>query len=74
MRLCLIVVGGLVAVIVLALAGMIVFGTAAAPARLDSLGEPFRHVDFGDLPAARDQPSDVRCLEEQVRIGVAGVC
>ncbi len=56
MRMLLIIVAGVVATIVAALAGMIVFGTAATPERLDSLGEPFRHVDFSDLPAPDKLP------------------
>lgn len=32
------------------LAGMIAFGTASPPAYMASVGEPFKHVDFSDLP------------------------
>ena len=31
-------------------AGMVVFGTKAAPPALNSISEPFRRVDFSDLP------------------------
>ena len=40
----------LVAIVVAALAGMIAFGTAAAPAPLASISAPFKKVDFRDLP------------------------
>jgi non-heme chloroperoxidase len=48
----LIVVCGLAAGVVAALAGMIAFGTSAAPKPLASIGNPFKTVDFSDLPAA----------------------
>ena len=51
---------GAVAVLAIAVvAGMIAFGTSDPPPYLASIAEPFRHVDFSDLPpeqttAARD--------------------
>jgi alpha-beta hydrolase superfamily lysophospholipase len=45
--------GGLVVVIVAAVGGMIAFGTVKPPPVLTSLGEPFRKVDFSDLPAVQ---------------------
>jgi non-heme chloroperoxidase len=51
------VVCGVLAAMVAALAGMLAFGTSGAPAALTSLGEPFRHVDFSDLPAPEKIPS-----------------
>src|SRR5258707_8478769 len=36
---------------VMALAGMIAFGTAKAPQRAQSVTDPFRGVDYSDLPA-----------------------
>jgi alpha-beta hydrolase superfamily lysophospholipase len=47
----LIVVCGLAAGVVAALAGMIAFGTSTPPKPLASIGDPFKTVDFGDLPA-----------------------
>ena len=57
MRMFLIVVGGLLAVIVLALAGMIVFGTDKPTAPLASIGTAFEHVDFSDLPPIEQIPA-----------------
>lgn len=42
--------------------GMIIFGTAERPKAMDSISDPFKQVDFSDLPArkrfpARDQTS-----------------
>ncbi len=39
------------------LAGMIVFGTKAAPPPLTSISAPFLHVDFSDLPPIRTTPA-----------------
>jgi non-heme chloroperoxidase len=39
-----------VALVIAALAGMIVFGTAAPPPHLASISAPFQKVDFSDLP------------------------
>jgi non-heme chloroperoxidase len=47
----LIVVCGLAAGVIAALAGMIAFGTSAPPKPLASIGSPFKTVDFSDLPA-----------------------
>jgi non-heme chloroperoxidase len=47
----LIVVCGLAAGVVAALAGMIAFGTSDPPKPLASIGNPFKSVDFSDLPA-----------------------
>ncbi len=49
-KIIVIVVCVLLAAIVAALAGMIAFGTSEQPVLLASLGEPFRRVDFSDLP------------------------
>lgn len=49
-KIVVIVVCVLVTAIIAALAGMIAFGTGDPPALLASLGEPFRRVDFSDLP------------------------
>jgi hypothetical protein len=56
LRITLIVAGGLLLAVAAALAGMLAFGTAAAPVELASLGAPFRHVDFSDLPAVQKLP------------------
>jgi alpha-beta hydrolase superfamily lysophospholipase len=52
MQVFLIIVCGLAAGIVVAIAGMIAFGTSAPPKPLASIGDPFKTVDFSDLPAA----------------------
>ena len=52
MQVFLIIVCGLAAGAVVALAGMIAFGTSAPPKPLASIGDPFKTVDFSDLPAA----------------------
>lgn len=57
LRRFIIVVAGVLAAIVGVLAGMLAFGTSAAPQTLASLGEPFRHVDFSDLPAEQKIPA-----------------
>jgi pimeloyl-ACP methyl ester carboxylesterase len=44
------IVGGLVGLSVIALGGMIVFGTGKPPIPLASIGQPFESVDFSDLP------------------------
>ena len=49
-RIILFAAAGLVVVIVAALGGMLAFGTVKPPPVLSSLGEPFRKVDFSDLP------------------------
>lgn len=51
-------VGGLVAVLGASiLAGMIVFGTSDPPPPLASIAEPFRTVDFRDLPPIETTPA-----------------
>jgi non-heme chloroperoxidase len=40
-----------------ALAGMIAFGTGAPPKPLASIGDPFKTVDFGALPALEQTPA-----------------
>jgi non-heme chloroperoxidase len=50
LKIFVIVVCALAVAIAAALAGMLAFGTSAPPEELKSLGAPFRHVDFGDLP------------------------
>jgi alpha-beta hydrolase superfamily lysophospholipase len=53
--------GGILGVLVLAavatLAAMIVFGTAEPPPALASIGEPFRKVDYSDLPPLQEAPA-----------------
>jgi pimeloyl-ACP methyl ester carboxylesterase len=44
------IVAGMIAVAVLGLAGLLIFGTAAPPAELASVSEPMRHIDFSDMP------------------------
>ena len=56
-KIVVIVVCVLVAAIVAALAGMLAFGTSDPPAELASLGAPFRHVDFSDLPPVETIPA-----------------
>jgi non-heme chloroperoxidase len=53
----LIVVCGLAAGIAAALAGMIAFGTSDPPKPLASIGDPFKTVDFSDLPAEETLPA-----------------
>jgi non-heme chloroperoxidase len=42
---------------VVILGGMIAFGTKAPPPPLASITEPFRHVDFSDLPQIKHMPA-----------------
>jgi alpha-beta hydrolase superfamily lysophospholipase len=56
-RRVILVLGGMLVVVVAVLAGMIAFGTGAPPPYLASIGEPFRKVDFRDLPAAETAPA-----------------
>jgi alpha-beta hydrolase superfamily lysophospholipase len=51
------VLGGVVVVAVAVLAGMIVFGTSDPPPHLASISEPFRKVDFRDLPPVETTPA-----------------
>ena len=48
---------GIVLVPFAILAAMIVFGTKAPPPPLDSISQPFRHVDFSDLPPLQNVPA-----------------
>jgi acetyl esterase/lipase len=57
LRVFLIVVCGVLVAIVAALAGMIVFGTTTPAPPLASVGEPFEHVDFSDLPTVQKVPA-----------------
>ena len=50
LKILLIVVCGVIAASVAAFAGMIAFGTGAPPKPLASIGDPFKEVDFSDLP------------------------
>lgn len=45
-----IVIAALVVALVAALAGMLAVGSSGPPQKLDSIGAPFRHIDFSDLP------------------------
>jgi alpha-beta hydrolase superfamily lysophospholipase len=56
-KIVVIVVCVLVAAIVAALAGMLAFGTSDPPPELASLGAPFRHIDFSDLPPVETIPA-----------------
>lgn len=51
------VLGGLVLLVAAVLAGMIAFGTSDPPPHLASISEPFRRVDFSDLPPVQTTPS-----------------
>jgi non-heme chloroperoxidase len=51
------VVGGVAILAIAVLAGMIAFGTSEPPPYLPSIGEPFRKVDFRDLPPAQTTPA-----------------
>ena len=51
------IVGGLVVVAIAALAGMIAFGTSDPPPYLASIAEPFRKIDFRDLPSVETTPA-----------------
>ena len=50
MRKLLIALIATTALVAMALAAAIAFGTAAAPPYLESISAPFRSVDFSDLP------------------------
>lgn len=50
MRTFFFILGGLGLAVVAILAGMIAFGTSAAPPKLASISDPFRSVDLRDLP------------------------
>jgi pimeloyl-ACP methyl ester carboxylesterase len=51
------VAGGVVVLAVAVLAGMIAFGTGDPPPYLASISEPFRKVDFRDLPPVETTPA-----------------
>jgi predicted alpha/beta-fold hydrolase len=55
-RMALIVIVCLVGLAVAGLAAAIAFGTSKPPPYLASIGEPFRHVDFSDLPPVQTTP------------------
>jgi alpha-beta hydrolase superfamily lysophospholipase len=57
LKILLIVVCGVIVASAAALAGMIAFGTGAPPKPLASIGNPFKTVDFGDLPALEKIPA-----------------
>src|SRR5215471_14689659 len=46
----LILAGGLVAIVIVVLGGMIAFGTENPPPKLASMNDPLEKVDFSDLP------------------------
>ena len=50
----LILAGGVIAIVIAALAGMIAFGTENPPPKLASMNDPLEKVDFGDLAARRE--------------------
>ncbi len=56
-RVFVIVACGLVVAVVVALAAMIAFGTSKPAPPLASIGEPFKSVDFSDLPAIETIPA-----------------
>lgn len=51
------VLGGMLVIVATAFAGMIAFGTSDPPPYLASVGEPFRKVDFRDLPPVETTPA-----------------
>ena len=51
------VVGGIAVLSVAALAGMVAFGTSEPPPYLASIAEPFRKIDFRDLPPVQTTPA-----------------
>jgi hypothetical protein len=51
------VLGGIIVAAVAGLAGMLVFGTSEPPPHLASISEPFRKVDFSDLPPVETTPA-----------------
>jgi alpha-beta hydrolase superfamily lysophospholipase len=56
-RRVIITLAGILIVVAAVLAGMIAFGTGDPPPYLASIGEPFRKVDFRDLPPAETTPA-----------------
>lgn len=66
-------VGSLV-ILAAVLAGMIAFGTSDPPPYLASIGEPFRKVDFSDLPPVQTTPArDGTPIAFRVWQGLTGV-
>ena len=57
LRMFVIIVCGLLVAVVAALAGMIVFGTSTPKPPLASVADPFKTVDFRDLPAIQTIPA-----------------
>jgi non-heme chloroperoxidase len=57
LRMFVIVVCGVVIAVVVALGAMIALGTSKPAPPLASIGEPFKNVDFRDLPAAERIPA-----------------
>lgn len=53
MRKAMIVLLVVFVVVIAGLAGMIAFGTSAPPPPLAAVNEPFKHVDFSDLPGVQ---------------------
>jgi alpha-beta hydrolase superfamily lysophospholipase len=51
------VLGGMLVVVAAVLAGMIAFGTSDPPPHLASVSEPFRKVDYRDLPPVETTPA-----------------
>jgi alpha-beta hydrolase superfamily lysophospholipase len=49
-KIFLILAGGLIAIVIVILGGMIAFGTENPPPKLASMNDPFEKVDFSDLP------------------------
>lgn len=45
------IVGGLIALALMGIAGLLIFGTASRPPELLSVNEPLRRVDYSDLPS-----------------------
>lgn len=56
-RMFVIVVCGVVIAVVVALGALLAFGTSKPAPPLASIGEPFKNVDFRDLPAAEKIPA-----------------
>lgn len=56
-RVVVIAVAAVLVAVVAALTGMLTFGTRDPPPPLNSLADPFRHVDFSDLPAEQSIPA-----------------
>jgi len=51
------VIAGVAVLAIAVLAGMVAFGTSDPPPYLASIGEPFRNVDYSDLPPAQTTPA-----------------